>query len=351
MPRPSFKLFVPIIAGATLGDRMIACLGALVGISLTGLICALALGHGPALPLIVAPMGASSVLLFATPASPMAQPWPIIGGNTLSALCGILAHRLVPDPVLASGLGVGLAIAVMSLTRTLHPPGGAVALTAVIGGPAVTAAGFSFAFVPVALNCVVLVALGWVFHRVSRHSYPHVPAPQPASAHATQDPAPGLRTRFRDEDIDAALLELGESFDIHRKDLEQLLRHIERHARVRTHGDLICGDIMSRDVVSIGPDADIQAARGLLLEHNIRTLPVIDASQRLLGTVGLRDIASGKTRIADAMVPAVTASPSASAFSQVEALTNGRTHAVVIVDDVSHVLGLLTQTDLLAALG
>ncbi len=234
MLKPKFRFFSPILAGATLGDRLVACLGSVIGICLTGLISSLAVGKGTALPLLVGPLGASSVLLFAVPTSPMAQPWAIIGGNTLSALCGILVFRLVPEPMLASGLAVGLAIAVMSLTRSLHPPGGAMALSAVIGGPAVAAAGFSFALIPVALNSVLLVALGWAFHKFSRHKYPHAPAPGIASPRTTQEPAPVPRTGFNAEDVEAALQDLGESFDIDRDDLNQLLRHVERHARMRT---------------------------------------------------------------------------------------------------------------------
>ena len=80
----AFRLFVPILAGATLRERIIACIGATIGIALTGAIGGLVLGNGPHVPLLVAPMGASAVLLFAVPASPLAQPWSIIGGNTTS---------------------------------------------------------------------------------------------------------------------------------------------------------------------------------------------------------------------------------------------------------------------------
>ncbi len=97
------------------------------------------LGNGPHVPLLVAPMGASAVLLFAVPASPLAQPWSIIGGNTISALIGVIVAHFVHEPALATGIAVALAIAAMSFTRCLHPPGGAAALTAVLGGPAVTA--------------------------------------------------------------------------------------------------------------------------------------------------------------------------------------------------------------------
>ncbi len=88
-------------------------------------------------------MGASAVLLFAAPASPLAQPWSIVVGNGVSALMGVLSASLVPDPALAAALAVMLAIAAMFLTRSLHPPGGAVALTAVIGGEGSASSGWA----------------------------------------------------------------------------------------------------------------------------------------------------------------------------------------------------------------
>jgi CBS domain-containing membrane protein len=168
-----FRLFAPILAGATLRDRMVACLGALLGISLTGMISSYIFESDVHLPLIIAPLGASAVLLFAVPASPLAQPWPLIGGNTLSAFIGVTVVYFVPDPMLARGLSVSLAILAMSFGRCLHPPGGAAALTAVVGGTTVTSMGFMFPLVPVALNSIVLVALGFLFHALFGKSYPH----------------------------------------------------------------------------------------------------------------------------------------------------------------------------------
>ncbi|MDQ0392811.1 HPP family protein [Labrys monachus] len=345
-----FHLFMPILPGATFRDRLLACFGALLGIGLTGLMCSLMFGRDPHLPFIVAPIGASSVLLFAVPSSPLAQPWSIVGGNTISALVGVAASRLVPDPMLAIGLAAGLSIAAMSLTRCLHPPGGAAALTAVIGGPAVAAAGFSFALVPVALNSIVLVLLGLAFHKVlSRHSYPHV-AKSPSGTHGTKDPPPQDRTGFRAEDIDAALAELGETFDIERDDLDRLLRRVEMHAFMRSHSELTCADIMSRDVVSVAPDAGLEAAHALLLDHGIRTLPVIDGAGRLAGTVGLRELARPGRTVGDVMSRASVADPGMAALGLLGPLTEPSIHAVVIVDAENRVLGLVTQTDLLAAI-
>jgi CBS domain-containing membrane protein len=212
---------VPLLAGGSSKDRLIACAGALLGIALAALVSSWMLRTLAPLPVLVAPLGASAVLLFAVPASPLAQPWPIIGGNTLSALVGVLVARFVPDMAVASGIAVGGAILVMSLCRCLHPPGGAAALTGVIGGPAVHAAGLLFPFAPVALNSLLLVLLGWLFHRVSGHSYPHRPLPPPAIVPLHRD------------DIDRALAEAGESFDIAREDLDALLQRAEAHARRR----------------------------------------------------------------------------------------------------------------------
>jgi CBS domain-containing membrane protein len=344
------QLFRPILAGANLRDRMIACLGAAIGIGVTALVCTLALGADPRLPMIVAPMGASAVLLFAVPASPLAQPWPVVGGNTISALIGVATGQLVGDHMLADALAVGLAIAAMSLTRSLHPPGGAAALTGAMGGAMVAQWGLLFALAPVGINSLLLTALGWAFHKFSRHSYPHRPAPAPANTHATKDTAPLMRVGFQTADIDAALKEGGEAFDISRADLDRLLRQVEMRALMRSHGEVTCADIMSRDVVSVGTTDMVDKAQSMLIAHGLRTLPVTDGAGRLVGAIGLRELVRATDRVAGVMAQAATASPETPAFNLVPQLTDGRTHAVVVTDPDRKVLGVVTQTDLLAAL-
>jgi len=349
-PSRRFRLFAPILAGASLRERMMACVGALVGIVLTGLICRFVLGDHTSLPLIVAPLGASAVLLFAVPASPLAQPWSIIGGNTISALIGVIVGHFIHDQILAIGFGVSIAIATMSFARCLHPPGGATALTAIIGGPAVTSAGFLFPFIPVGLNSLLLVALGLLFHKVSRHTYPHRALTPPANTHETTDISPELRAGFTTDDIDKALEALKETFDISPDDLDSLLRQVELQALLRTHGNILCDDIMSRDVVTVGVWDDVELARTRLLKHNVRTLPVIDRQGHLVGTVGLREILGKTGDISARMSPASTASVQTSAIALLPTLTDGRTHAVIVVDRDQTIAGLITQTDLLATL-
>lgn len=219
------SLFVPLLAGASLRDRLIASMGAMLGIGLAGLTCAAMIPES--MPWIVAPIGASAVLLFAVPASPLAQPWSIVGGNCISAFVGIGAAMLIGEPILAAAVGVALAILVMSLLRCLHPPGGAVALSAVLGGAALSEHPVDF-LIPVALNSFVLAGIATVFHRFSGHSYPHQPAAAQPGARPVEA-APGLLL----DDIDRALADLGETFDISREDLALLLARAEAHAALR----------------------------------------------------------------------------------------------------------------------
>jgi CBS domain-containing membrane protein len=341
------RIFRPILPGATGRGRILACLAALVGIFLTGLIGALLHGDSEALPWIVAPIGASAVLVFAVPASPMAQPWPVIGGNSLSALTGFAVGAALGHGAIACGIGVGLAIGVMSVTRSLHPPGGAAALTGVIGGSLVSDAGWWFPLAPVAINAVVLVAVGWAFHRFSGHPYPHRKAPAPP----TQDPLPTVRVGVRDDDLDAVLARVGETFDIDREDLRALLSQLELQVLSRRHPDLTCGEIMSRDVISVPRAVDPAVARELLLDSGVRLLPVLGDGERPVGGVGLRELARPATSVEEVMTAPLTVTPAEPAVLLIGPLSDGHRHAAMVVDPRSGAIrGLVTQADLLAAL-
>ena len=338
---------MPILPGATARDRALACLGVVVGIALTGLVGSLVHGQGWASSWIVAPLGASAVLLFVVPASPMSQPWPIVGGNSLSALVGFAVGVGLGHGALACGLAVGLAIAVMSVTRSLHPPGGAAALTGALGGSLVDSAGWWFPVAPVALDALVLVAVGWLFHRLSGHPYPHPKAPQSA----TEDPPPSKRVGVSEEDLDAVLAEIGETFDVEREDLRLLLAQLETRVLARQRSDLSCGEIMSRDVITIPRDSEPALARQLLLDSGVRLLPVLDENGVPVGGAGLRELERHGRVVADVMTPPLTATPSQPAVTLTAALTDGHRHAAMVVDPKSgQLLGLVTQADLLAAL-
>lgn len=148
------------------GEQVRVSLGAIVGLLITGFVCQMAFGSIGDLPALVAPMGASTVLLFAAPQSPLARPWCCIGGNTSSALVGVTCAAWIGDPLIAAAVACGLAIGLMISLGCLHPPGGAVALTAVIGGPSIHAMGYGFAIWPVAVNSLLLLAAALAFNRL-----------------------------------------------------------------------------------------------------------------------------------------------------------------------------------------
>jgi CBS domain-containing membrane protein len=107
---------------------------------------------------------------------------------------------------------------------------------------------------------------------------------------------------------------------------------------------------MSRDIDRIGQSAPPEEARRLQLDHGVRTLPVLDDDDHVVGSVGLRELAQPGGRIAELMSPASTSRPDVPALDLRAPLTDGRTHAVVIVGEGRRLLGMVTQTDLLAAL-
>lgn len=203
-------------------------LGATVAILITGLVGRATLAGSPALPWLIASMGASAVLVFVLPASPLAQPWPVLGGHLIAGPLGILAHWLIPLPWLAAGVAVGTAIAAMSIARCLHPPAGGTALLTALPAPAVVAAGPGFLLVPLMLNVMVLLAAGFTWNRLTGHSYPHRAAPIPTPANWVG--------HIEDQDVDDVLETWDEMLDISREDLLALIHAVEAKVRARAGG-------------------------------------------------------------------------------------------------------------------
>jgi CBS-domain-containing membrane protein len=115
---------------------------------------------------LVASMGASAVLLFVVPEGPLSTPWALLGGHGLSAVVGVLCARWIPDPAWAAALAVGLAIWIMAICRCTHPPGGATALSAVVGGSAVQSLGLEYVLTPVLVNAVTLLCVATLWSRL-----------------------------------------------------------------------------------------------------------------------------------------------------------------------------------------
>jgi len=128
------------------------------------------------LPLMIGSFGASAVLLYGAPRSPLAQPRNLIGGHAVSALIGVFCWQLFsPWPIVAQALAVATAIALMHLTRTLHPPGGATALIATLGSAEIQRLGFWYVLMPAMLGPLILLLVALVVNNLPKtRRYPEV---------------------------------------------------------------------------------------------------------------------------------------------------------------------------------
>jgi CBS-domain-containing membrane protein len=148
-------------------------LGAFLGISVVGYLHYSVLGDGD-LMLIVGSFGASAVLIYGAIRSPLAQPRNLIGGHLISACIGVASYQLfTPYPWLAAAMAVATAIAAMHATKTLHPPGGATALIAVIGGPKIHALGYFYALMPVGTGALIMLLVALLVNNIPKsRQYP-----------------------------------------------------------------------------------------------------------------------------------------------------------------------------------
>lgn len=177
---------------------------------------------------VVASMGASAVLLFALPHGALSQPWPVLAGHAVSALCGVACARWIGHGAPAAGLAVGLSIAAMHQLKCIHPPGGATALTAVLGGSGIQDLGFAYIFMPITVNALTMISLAILFNAPFRwRRYPaawHTPLPtHPASSLPTPPPP-------THEEILTAVRALDTFVDITEDDLLRLIDLIHHPA-------------------------------------------------------------------------------------------------------------------------
>jgi len=125
---------------------------------------------------LVGSFGASAVLVYAVPDAELSQPRNLIGGHIISALIGITIYKYLPlDISLLSALAVSLSIVVMHFTRTLHPPGGATALIAVIGSSQIHELGYMFVIRPIAIGAFILLVIALAVNNISNNPKRHYP--------------------------------------------------------------------------------------------------------------------------------------------------------------------------------
>ena len=221
MPLPTLRKWLGIeLIEVSATEKIVATLGGGLSILILSMLTRWVLPEAGATA-VIASMGASAVLLFAVPHGQLSQPWPVIAGHGVSALIGVTCAQHIAQPVIATACAVGLAIGAMQQLKCIHPPGGATAFTAVMGGNAIHQLGFKFALVPVLTNAVVMVMLAVVINSVFKwRRYPAIlnRSHPPLPAHSA-----GSQPLPTHEEIVAAIKSIDSFVDISEEDLILLI--------------------------------------------------------------------------------------------------------------------------------
>ncbi|HXX54102.1 MAG TPA: HPP family protein [Thermodesulfovibrionales bacterium] len=159
--------------GVGIAEMAWSWIGAVIGVGICGYLSANYF-EPKDLTLLIGSFGASAVLLYGAIKSPLAQPRNLLGGHILAGIIGVACYKMFgATPWMAGAFAASFAIVAMLLTKTLHPPAGATALIAVIGGDKIHALGFLYAFVPAGLGALILLVVALAVNNLSRNrKYP-----------------------------------------------------------------------------------------------------------------------------------------------------------------------------------
>ncbi|WP_050525994.1 HPP family protein [Pseudorhodobacter aquimaris] len=372
---PILRSLGPAVARPPATEAVRAGLGALIGLGLTGMfVLTPAIDRHMGL-FLIAPFGATSVLLFAVPNSPLAQPWSAVVGNTVAALAAIWVCMLVSDPMLRIVLAVSTAITATILCRALHPPAGAVAMTVAMNPDMVAKLGFQFAIVPVAAGTILLVLIAMAYAKLTGRHYPLRQFDEP-NHHGTKDAEPAERLGLSEAELTGILERYRQSFNLGVEDLARLIGAAETVAASHQTGPLTTEDIMSRDLVTVEPDAPLADIADLFRQYKFTSLPVVDAAGQFAGVIfqihliahvrenarrlkGLfsqamtqlrnrdSDIVVRAKDIMDSRGPRATVDTPLGALFPL--MSEGNIDAVPVLDG-TRIVGIVTRTDLIVAL-
>ena len=353
-----------------------ACIGAGVGLTACTFLVLLTItpnlagGPDPTL-LMIAPLGATAMLAFAVPSSPLAQPWGALVGNAVSALIGVTVVMLVAEPWLAIGLSVTCSMLAMMLLRAAHPPAAAIALGIVLTAESVREVGFSYAFNPVLLDTALLLAVAVVYNRLTGRVYPFRQL-EPDAPHPIGQP--GLRPVIEAADLTQILRDLRMDANIGPADLGRLIDAAHGLAAEHLFSGVASGQIMTRELVTAHPQMPVSQIAALLRQHRIRTLPVVDEKGMFQGLVSATDLVNSWIKPAEKVETGVLSrflrpnrekpEPVATEIMRaivgtvsevtplgvlIDLLAEGGQQAVPVVDE-GRLVGLVTRTDLIGAL-
>ena len=349
------------------GERWRSAVAALAGmLLLQGILHLVPLGNDYVH--LLAPLGATSVILFALPHSPLGQPWPMVGGLLLSALIGWLCGTFIHPETIAAAVAVALSIWVMARLRCIHPPGGAMAIVCALG-----AAHVELLLMALVNTLGILVAAIIINNLLPKRRYPG------GLAHPAQAVLPPpKRAAIAHVDLRYALEAIDAYLDISEEDLVEVYELATAHALQR-HERRLCSEIMTPDPLCVAYGDSLNDAWLLLRRHHLKALPVVDRSRRLVGLLTLDDFlhhvepdlgrsiadnvrkllrSSGRSHsnrpeaVGQIMRTEVVVAHTTDSIAKIAALLSAKEHPsmIPVLDEENRVAGALSQTDVLAAL-
>ncbi len=363
---------------------LLSASAALVAIALVGLASQLTLS-GLDLPMMVASMGAAAVLLFVVPSSKLSTPWAFAGGHLVSAVIGVTCALWIPHIALATAVAVGGAILAMHYLRCLHPPGGAAALMAVLGGESIHSLGYQYVLTPVLLNVVIMLVVTLTYWRLAginqqNEDYQHTLDHnwQRSNEEWLASTAP-----FDQDDLARAISEMDTFIDISQQDLHEIYARALQQAHGQGFGDMRCAEVMSQPALSVQYGAELEEVWQLFEQHNIRGVPVVDNFQHVIGMVTVSNFVhlasdsadtplpesqsmaerlarlrqrtpgfeSDKAEVAGQIMnsPAITARQDERIADKIDVFNQHHIHHLPVVDDKRKLVGMLTREDIMAA--
>lgn len=330
------------------------------------------------LPFIVASMGASAVLLFAVPTSPMNHPWAVAGGHLSSALAGVICAQYIGSIEIAAPIASATAILVMLYLRCLHPPGGATAMLIVLGSDEVHAAGYQFILTPIALNVMILLGATLAIRALTRKLRLHDQNEKTLQWLNEMERGRPLAPHPTLEDIGAARARFDTYIDVKDEELLQLLRLATHNTHQRRLGDLTCRELMLAEPLCTEFGTPLEEIWEQFQQHRLTAMPVIDRARHVIGIVTLNDfihhaasfpqetleeriaalvqtthtLTSDKAEVAGQIMtgPAITAREEARVAELLPLLDNRHIHHIPIVDGNGKLTGLLSRSEIVAIL-
>lgn len=357
--------------------------GAMLAVALVAFVSQLSLS-GFDIPFMVASLGASSVLLFATPTSTLSSPWAFVGGHLVSAVIGITCAKLIPELPVAAAVAVSLSIVAMFYLRCLHPPGGAVALFAVLGGDSVQSLGYGLVLTPVLLNVLIMLVCAMLYWRLAGIKQHTASGDDLGLDHDWQrrdEEWLATEAPFSREDLTHAMSDMDTYLDISQHDLGEIYARAMQKSHQHSLSGIRCGSIMAQPVISVEYGTELEEAWRLFELHNVRGLPVVDSFNRVLGIITVSDYVhmasehsdgdelqsmaerlvnirqrtpgfeSSKAEVVGQLMasPVVTAQLDDEVGELVSVFNQHSIHHLPVVDDSRKLVGMLTREDVMAA--